>query len=102
MKERRGPLLSYAALFDCRIPNCERALKVAEAHLMVPAILSAADMSSEFLDESSCVTYLAYFVRKNGPGYCATLRDVQKVRGHSLQPVFKIMLSQCISITATK
>ncbi|CAD5230273.1 unnamed protein product [Bursaphelenchus okinawaensis] len=62
-----------------RLQNCQKALKIAEEHLNVPTIISAEYLSSSDLDELSCMTYLSYFVRKDGPGYNATLRDVQGV-----------------------
>lgn len=64
-----------------RRQNCQRALNLAEKYLGIPAILSPEHLSSLDLDELSCITYLSYFVKKGGPGYQATLENVQKVRG---------------------
>uniref|UniRef100_A0A914CFY5 Calponin-homology (CH) domain-containing protein n=1 Tax=Acrobeloides nanus TaxID=290746 RepID=A0A914CFY5_9BILA len=58
--------------------NCQRALTLAEKYLEIPPIISAEHLSSHDLDELSCITYLSYFVRKGGPGYQATLENVQK------------------------
>uniref|UniRef100_A0A915CNU5 Calponin-homology (CH) domain-containing protein n=1 Tax=Ditylenchus dipsaci TaxID=166011 RepID=A0A915CNU5_9BILA len=62
-----------------RHTNCKTALELAEQHLAVPMIISPHHLCSAHLDEPSCVTYLAYFVRRNGPGYKATLRNSQKL-----------------------
>lgn len=62
-----------------RLANCSRALRLAEERLGVPAILSAEHLSSADLDELSCLTYLSYFVRPQGPGYLACLEQVRQV-----------------------
>jgi filamin len=54
-------------------------LEIAERVLGVPAILSPENLSSPDLDQLSCITYLSYFVQKNGPGYNALLANVQAV-----------------------
>ena len=59
--------------------NCQRALILAEKYLGIPTIISAEHLSSRDLDELSCITYLSYFVKKGGPGYQATMENVQKV-----------------------
>ncbi|KAH7700174.1 Protein FLN-2 b, partial [Aphelenchoides avenae] len=59
--------------------NCNEALSLAQSELGIPDIISADHLSSQDLDEQSCLTYLSYFVKKNAPGYKATLRDVQAV-----------------------
>ncbi|KAE9548441.1 hypothetical protein FO519_008349 [Halicephalobus sp. NKZ332] len=60
-------------------PNCARALSLAEKHLQIPAIISAEHFASNDLDELSTITYLSYFVKKGGPGYKATLANVQRL-----------------------
>ncbi|CAI4233302.1 unnamed protein product [Auanema sp. JU1783] len=57
--------------------NCARALELAEQYLGVPQILSADHLSSIHLDELSCITYLSYFIKREGPGYRATLQRAQ-------------------------
>lgn len=64
---------------ESRYQNCARALETAERRLGVPAILTPENLSSPDLDELSCMTYLSYFVKKNGPGYNALLKNVQAV-----------------------
>ncbi|KAK0403419.1 hypothetical protein QR680_016902 [Steinernema hermaphroditum] len=59
--------------------NCERALSLAEIYLDIPAIISASDLHSTDLDELSTITYLSYFVRRNGCGYIATLERVRRL-----------------------
>jgi filamin len=54
-------------------------LEIAEQELGVPDILTPENMSSNELDELSCMTYLSYFVRKNNPGYNATMANAQSV-----------------------
>ncbi|PAV76656.1 hypothetical protein WR25_23382 [Diploscapter pachys] len=61
------------------IENCERALLLAERYLGVPRIISAQHLASPHLDELSCITYLSYFITKNGPGYRASLQRVQMI-----------------------
>ncbi|VDN04361.1 unnamed protein product [Thelazia callipaeda] len=59
--------------------NCETAIHLAEVNFNIPPILSARDMSSPYLDELSCITYLSYFLKVDGPGYKATLRNVREL-----------------------
>uniref|UniRef100_A0A183U7D4 Calponin-homology (CH) domain-containing protein n=1 Tax=Toxocara canis TaxID=6265 RepID=A0A183U7D4_TOXCA len=66
------------------LKNCERAIGLAERYLNVPAIISPGDMSSAELDELSCITYLSYFMKYNGPGYRATLERVRQKPGWQL------------------
>ncbi|TKR79838.1 hypothetical protein L596_014001 [Steinernema carpocapsae] len=61
------------------LENCERGLSLAEIYLDIPAILSAKDLHSADLDELSSITYLSYYVRRNGPGYIATLERVRRL-----------------------
>jgi filamin len=42
-------------------------------------LCSAEDFCSPDLDELSCLTYLSYFLRKDGPGYRATLDRVNRL-----------------------
>ncbi|XP_071950890.1 filamin-C-like [Antedon mediterranea] len=58
--------------------NCKEALEAAYKHCGIPRLLSAEDMSSPDLDSLSCLTYLSYFVKKNGPGWNATLNWVRR------------------------
>jgi filamin len=59
--------------------NCTNALRIAEEELGIPDIITPENMASNELDELSCMTYLSYFIRKNGPGYIALLANIQKV-----------------------
>ena len=68
-----------------RIANCELALRAAETTLGVPSIVEAEHLASSALDELSWCAYLAYFVRKDGPIYLATLKRVQNVCLESLK-----------------
>uniref|UniRef100_A0A915BH15 Calponin-homology (CH) domain-containing protein n=2 Tax=Parascaris univalens TaxID=6257 RepID=A0A915BH15_PARUN len=61
------------------LDNCERAIRLADRFLNIPAIISPSDLSSAELDEPSCITYLSYFVKCNGPGYRATLERVRQM-----------------------
>ncbi|XP_076454287.1 filamin-A-like [Babylonia areolata] len=58
------------------IANCRRAMQLAKTHLNVPKVISAEDFASRELDELSAMTYLSYFIRKDSPGYYATLNWV--------------------------
>uniref|UniRef100_A0A7E4VHL6 Calponin-homology (CH) domain-containing protein n=1 Tax=Panagrellus redivivus TaxID=6233 RepID=A0A7E4VHL6_PANRE len=62
-----------------RHANCAKALALAERELRIPAIVSPEDLSSNELDELSAITYLSYFVKRGGPGYIATMRNVQQL-----------------------
>ncbi|KAK7089925.1 filamin-A-like isoform X2 [Littorina saxatilis] len=59
-----------------RVENCRRAMQLAKEHLNVPRVISAEDFASKELDELSAMTYLSYFIRKDSPGYYATLNWV--------------------------
>ncbi|KAL8618839.1 hypothetical protein ACOMHN_000846 [Nucella lapillus] len=58
------------------VANCRRAMQLAKEHLNVPRVISAEDFASRELDELSAMTYLSYFIRKDSPGYYATLNWV--------------------------
>ena len=74
-----GTLLIDAAGMIClcflcyREGNCANVLRLAEEHLSIPDVLTAANLSSPDLDELSGMTYLSYFMAENSPGYKATL-----------------------------
>ena len=51
-------------------------MQLAKDHLNVPRVISAEDFASSELDELSAMTYLSYFIRKDSPGYYATLNWV--------------------------
>lgn len=78
-----------------RLRNCNQALTLAETELGIPAILSADHLSSQDLDEQSCLTYLSYFVKQDAPGYKATLRDVQAVGGVGMVREAAKLFSYC-------
>nr|KAG5708293.1 hypothetical protein BaRGS_021227 [Batillaria attramentaria] len=59
-----------------RVENCRRAMQLAKEHLNVPRVISAEDFASQELDELSAMTYLSYFIKKDSPGYYATLNWV--------------------------
>ncbi|XP_033099805.1 filamin-B-like [Anneissia japonica] len=61
-----------------KMENCQQALEAANKQFNIPKVLSAEDMSSPDLDDLSCLTYLSYFVKKNGPGWNATLNWVRR------------------------
>uniref|UniRef100_A0A914VJE6 Calponin-homology (CH) domain-containing protein n=1 Tax=Plectus sambesii TaxID=2011161 RepID=A0A914VJE6_9BILA len=59
--------------------NCRRALQVAQAQFAIPQVVSPEDLSSPDLDELSCMTYISYFMKRDGPGYRATLNRVNQL-----------------------
>ncbi|KAI6243819.1 hypothetical protein M3Y99_00046600 [Aphelenchoides fujianensis] len=61
------------------LANCQRALETAEVELGIPPILSAQHLSSTHLDQNSCLAYLSFFTRENGPAFHATLAHVQNL-----------------------
>uniref|UniRef100_A0A0N5B0E1 Calponin-homology (CH) domain-containing protein n=1 Tax=Syphacia muris TaxID=451379 RepID=A0A0N5B0E1_9BILA len=67
--------------FDSKndLENCKMVLMLAEEYLSVPSIISPSDLSSPDLDELSTITYLSYFMKYNGPGYQATLRQIRQL-----------------------
>lgn len=61
------------------LETCRYALDIAQTQFGIPSVLSAEDLSSPDLDELSCLTYLSYFLRKDGAGYRATLERVNRL-----------------------
>jgi filamin len=51
-------------------------MQLAKEHLNVPRVITPEDFASQELDELSAMTYLSYFIRKDSPGYYATLNWV--------------------------
>lgn len=51
-------------------------MQLAKDHLNVPWVISAEDFASAEMDELSAMTYLSYFIKKDSPGYYATLNWV--------------------------
>ena len=62
-----------------RKDTCEEGLSAAQTLLNVPQVITAEHLSSPNLDELSCITYLSYFVREDGPAYNEGLRRVNNV-----------------------
>ncbi|XP_006823440.1 filamin-A-like [Saccoglossus kowalevskii] len=61
-----------------RLDNCSNAMKLGKEHFDIPLVLSPEDMSSGHIDELSGMTYLSYYLKKEGPGWFATLNWVRK------------------------
>lgn len=62
-----------------RLNNCRRALQVAQSQFGIPQVVSPEHLSSPDLDELSCMTYMSYFMKRDGPGYRATLDRVNQL-----------------------
>ncbi|XP_070539365.1 filamin-A-like isoform X2 [Ptychodera flava] len=61
-----------------RSENCTKAMNIAKAKFEIPLVLSPEDLSSEDIDELSGMTYLSYYMKKESPGWYATLNWVRK------------------------
>ncbi|KAK6194796.1 hypothetical protein SNE40_000352 [Patella caerulea] len=59
-----------------RVENCRLAMTLAKDLLNIPIMISPEDFASSALDEMSAMTYLSYFIKKDSPGYYATLNWV--------------------------
>ena len=59
--------------------NCTLAIKVADAHLKIPKIISSSDLASGSIDELSMMTYLSYFVE---PARVKLLKWVRRALPH--------------------
>ncbi|XP_041356367.1 filamin-A-like [Gigantopelta aegis] len=59
-----------------RIDNCRQAMQLAKTHLNIPIVITPEDFASKSLDQLSAMTYLSYFIKKDSPGYYATLNWV--------------------------
>uniref|UniRef100_A0A0M3IM24 Calponin-homology (CH) domain-containing protein n=1 Tax=Ascaris lumbricoides TaxID=6252 RepID=A0A0M3IM24_ASCLU len=86
------------------LENCERAIALADRFLNIPPIISPSDLSSAELDEPSCITYLSYFVKCNGPGYRATLERVRQmlpnIEVHDFEDCWKDGVILCALVEA--
>ncbi|XP_077987433.1 filamin-A-like [Glandiceps talaboti] len=61
-----------------KLENCSEAMKTAKEKFDIPLVLSPEDMSSDIMDELSGMTYLSYYLKREGPGWYATLNWVRR------------------------
>jgi len=59
-----------------KVGNCEVAINKASDVLGIPIVVSPENFASHNLDELSGMTYLSYYMKKDAPGYNATLNWV--------------------------
>ena len=52
---------------------------IAYEQFNIPMIITPEDLSNPNLDEKSALTYLSYFMKENGPGYCLIMRWLEQM-----------------------
>ncbi|XP_037076140.1 filamin-B-like [Pollicipes pollicipes] len=60
------------------VENNRSAMSLAKKHFGIPTVLDPEYLASPYIDELSGMTYLSYFMNKDGPGYKSTLDWVRQ------------------------